>query len=510
MNYEPDRLLELVTTLKGARTNRAFANMLDVTEKTVGDWLKRGRISDDNIAKIEQCAGRHGIEPALFQKPRLIWDLRRTYDENHDTPLPEPPQINTSSEAISTILGKPVTGIVGASASVLTSHAGLIRYLSALGYDIIVYKTVRSRPYKAHPAPNTFVCDDSRVLVPDSDVPPFHVVDIENARRPFFALMNRFGMPSAPPEQWTADFRAASQFVRHGQLLIISVTGTASKNEPAAVLIDDFIAVAEMAARAGAEVIELNLSCPNCSGREGEVFRDLPTSVTICRSVRAALPQVKILVKLGYMSNADLERFVHATAPHVDGYSAINSIPVEGVRDGQDETVPAFGEKGLKAGLSGKPILRCGLAVVNELARLRVAAGANFAILASGGVTEPNDILTYVKSGADAVLMATAIFTDPLLALKARPLLQPFLNALSDRADAVELARYNWSRAMGSLEEYLQDAGRALSATEVFDEWAATRRANPLLAARGQGTGARVPTMSEFRQRILERISRRR
>jgi len=511
VNYEPERLQQLLQDLKGQRSQHWLAKKLDVTDRAVAPWFKGGRIQDENIALIEALARSEGVEPALYQKARLIWDFRQSYENNTNAPVPEPPHVPPLSNVITTILDHPVSGVVGAAASVLTSTAQLVRYLLNVGNDIVVYKTVRSRAYKPHPKPNAFACDDTRPLTPNDQQTPYHVTSVDDAPQPYKALINRYGMPSSTPEQWTIDFQAAARNVKPGQLLILSVTGTATQDDPPNVLIDDFEKVVALGRDAGAEVIELNLSCPNCSGREGEVFKDVDTTIAICRAAQQAARGAKLLIKIGYMPKGQLLKFVRATIQYVDGYSAINSFPVEAHQDGQTALVNAFGQPGLKAGLTGSPILPCGLATVSALHEFREQEGTAFCILASGGVTEPNDVLTYLEAGADAVMLATALFSDPLFALRARPLWQQWHSSLGDRANPVELARFNWSRAMTTAVTTIPNTEElAIVGGAVFASWHRAYLDTPLIAARGAGTSHRVPDQQEFHRLILADYTRRR
>lgn len=508
MNYESEGIIELLNVLLGQRPRHWLAKKLDVTDNAVKPWFSGGRIQDENIAKIEALARTQGIEPALFQKPRRIWDFRASYEANINNPVPEPPHVPPLSRGVTTLLGHPVVGVVGAAASVLTSSAHLVRYLANVGVDVIVYKTVRSGPYKPHPKPNAFVCDENRLFTPNAPQTPYHVKPVDDATLPYQAVINRYGMPSSPPEQWTVDFKAAARHLKSGQLLILSVTGTATQDDPPSVLVDDFAEVVSLGRDAGAGVIELNLSCPNCSGREGEVFKDLPTTVAICRAARAAAGGAKLLVKIGFMPKAQLVAFVQATIEFVDGYSAINSFPVEAHQDGQTGPVNAFGQPGLKAGLTGRPILPLGVATVAELHKFREERGLQFCILGSGGVMEPNDVLTYLDAGADAVMLATVLFSDPLFALRARPHWQQWEQSLGDRANPIELARLPWSRASSQASEIIADPEElAIVAGAVFAKWQAAYVSNAAL--RGAKTGPRVPDQEEFYRMIIADYTRR-
>jgi len=508
MNYEPEGIIELLNAVLGQRPRHWLAKKLDVSDNAVKPWFKGGRIQDENIAKIEALARAQGVEPALYQKPRRIWDFRQSYEANINNTVPEPPHVPPLATPVTTILDHAVTGVVGAAASVLTSSAHLVRYLANAGVDIVVYKTVRSCPYKPHPKPNAFVCDENRLVTPDAPQTPYHVKPVDDATLPYNAVINRYGMPSSTPEQWAIDFQAAARHLKAGQLLILSVTGTATQEDPPSKLVEDFAHVVSLGRQAGARVIELNLSCPNCSGQEGEVFKDLPTSIAICKSARAAAGNAKLLLKIGFMPKQRLIEFVRATIEYVDGYSAINSFPVEAHQDGQIAPVNAFGQPGLKAGLTGRPILPLGVATVATLHEFREEHGLKFCILGSGGVMEPNDVLTYLDAGADAVMLATVLFSDPLFALRARPHWQQWQQSLGDRANPIELARLPWSRASSQAAEVISDPEElAIVSGMVFAKWQGAYLSNAAL--RGVKTGRRIPDQEEFHRMIIAEYNRR-
>jgi hypothetical protein len=57
-----------------------------------------------------------------------------------------------------------------------------------------------------------------------------------------------------------------------------------------------------------------------------------------------------LLVKIGYLKEDELRRFVQKTVHLVDGYSAINTALVEGSKKAQrGEYIPAFTSKGKAA-----------------------------------------------------------------------------------------------------------------------------------------------------------------
>ena len=267
------RLAELLEAMKkqaggAVRLRRAIAKEgPHPTEKTVRTWLKKSedelrRLHPSNIEEIINAAPNLGIEPLRFASGPPLWDVEQPYQENLRRGLLEiaPRLARPFRNHGVRFLGYTLDSPFGASASVLTSNAARVRFLAATGADVITYKTVRSRPYGGHPKPNIFYCVSGvEPLDPDLEVPSVRVCDASNEVQPVDGMMNRYGMPTPAPEVWRADFRAARDCMRRGQLLILSVVGSAEREDPPAVLVSDFVRVVKQAVEVGAEVIELNL-----------------------------------------------------------------------------------------------------------------------------------------------------------------------------------------------------------------------------------------------------------
>jgi len=162
--------------------------------------------------------------------------------------------------------------------------------------------------------------------------------------------------------------------------------------------------------------------------------------------------------------------------------------------------------------LSGRPILRCGLRCTQELSRIREEERATkIAILGGGGVTEPADVMTYLKSGADIVQCTTAFFIDPFFGMRVRNVLDSELSTRRTVAeDEADIARFNWSRACGELEKELGARPETLRAVRDaalldFVDWE-----NRLAQAQSLGPRRRwpVPSITEFKNRIRGRLSK--
>jgi dihydroorotate dehydrogenase len=364
---------------------------------------------------------------------------------------------------------------------------------------------------KPHPFPNLFDCSDiTPELDPDQRRPPeIRVGEESDTFRPVYGKINRYGMPCPAPEIWGPDFAASKRELGPNQLLILSIVGTAGKDASDDELIRDFVKVGEYAVGAGAEVLELNLSCPNRSGPESVLFRNPRLVVRICHELGKL--RVKLLLKIGFLRGKELREFFLETASHVDGYSAINTVPVVALRDGQGAPVPAWGAPGLQAGLSGKPILRCGLRCVQELAKTREQERATKALIGVGGVTTPMDVKTYLDSGADVVQATTAFFIDPYFAMRVRNFLDARLSSsrltAEEEADA---ARFSWSRACGDLEKELGGNPATLrairdAALQDFVEWEGRHNSAVGLGVRRPES---TPSIDDFKNRIRAKLSK--
>jgi len=495
-----------------------LAEAINVEDRVLRSWLGRSedqltRLHSSSVEQIVRGAKSLGIEPELFSVAPSLWDVSKSYEDNvqSDPGLPPVPAHPARNHRIP-FLGREIASPFGASSSILTSTSLRVKFLAKSGADVIVYKTVRSTKLKPHPSPNLFDCSDRTSEIDPEQRRPLQVLvgDEPHIYQAIYGKINRYGTPSPFPEVWKADFAAANSELSQGQLLILSVVGTAEVGASEEALVADFVRVSEFGIEAGAEVLELNFSCPNRSGPEAGLFRNRRLAAKICREM--AKLRVKLLIKIGYMRGKELREFFGETASFVDGYSAINTIPVVAMRDGQVVPEPAWGKAGLEAGLSGKPILRCGLHCVQELAQIRSQERASkIAILGVGGVTTPMDVITYLKSGADVVQATTAFFIDPLFALRVRHVLDTqFAAKRSVAEDETDAARFNWSRACGELEKELGANPSTLNAVREaalldFVDWE-NRRA--LTVGLGPRRPWPVPSISDFRNRIRKRLSR--
>src|ERR1700761_8742457 len=89
------------------------------------------------------------------------------------------------------------------------------------GFDIPVYKTVRTRAYKSHAWPNVLP------VHVEGDLPAecLRLVAGGEYAEPL-SITNSFGVPSMTPEVWQRDLADCVAYARDGQLVVGSFQGT--------------------------------------------------------------------------------------------------------------------------------------------------------------------------------------------------------------------------------------------------------------------------------------------
>lgn len=315
----------------------------------------------------------------------------------------------------------------GVAASVLTVNARWIEFFSRTGCDFNTYKTVRSRQRRANRYPHWRILQGAASPYETGKFPDQFVAEPRNwpKNHSAFSTANSFGVPSEDPDFWQPDFRDARKAIASDQLLMLSVIGTEPDKKADADLATDFATTARLGEEAGAEIIELNLSCPNTIDSRGEIKKAL-----ICASAEATRQVVEkvrnrlvhdstqVTIKVSWM-NRELLREV--TLPLladklIQGVAGINTMQAE-ILDGKGKQV--FPGRAL-AGVSGAAIRDHAIDFVEGMNELRQEVDHRFTVVGIGGVLHPDHVRALLDAGADAVQSATGPFADPYLGLRVR------------------------------------------------------------------------------------------
>jgi dihydroorotate dehydrogenase len=349
--------------------------------------------------------------------PTPAYDVLGSYRDNLTTPVgPRLAQRPVAGGRRWRVLGRDVGFPIGVPACVLNGGEQWVRHFARNGYDVLTYKTVRSRAHEPNEQPNwVFARRETRSLPPGAAaevtadpwdwVPP---------GAPEVSTVNSFGVPSPAPGEWMADLERSLAAVDVDQLLLVSVMGEGD----GLALADDFARTARLAQEAGATVVELNLSCPNtlhpsAPGVQPPLCLDADATVAVVEGVRRALDdRTGLVAKLSWLDGPRLSALVPRLAPLVDGVAGINTLQS---RVRRSDGAPTFPGREL-AGLSGAAVRDSALDFTRRLVALREAGGRHFDVLAMGGVTDVASFEALFALGADAVQSASGAFADPFLA----------------------------------------------------------------------------------------------
>lgn len=277
-----------------------------------------------------------------------------------------------------------------------------------LGFDIPVYKTVRTHAYPCHPWPNVLAVKVEADLAPDRTL-----IASQDYSEPL-SITNSFGVPSFDPDFWQPDMADAARAAGPGQVVVGSFQGTLPDSGSVAAYIEDFIVGARLVKETGVKVIEVNLSCPN-EGTANLLCFDVQRSRRVVEAIKNAIGSTPLVIKTAYFKDEDrLEQFLRAVGSIVDGIQSINTISAEIVDEHGQQALP--GEGRLRSGVCGSAVKWAGLAMTERLYRMRETLGLSYTIIGVGGVGSAAAFDEYRRAGADAVMSATSAMWNPNLA----------------------------------------------------------------------------------------------
>ncbi len=286
------------------------------------------------------------------------------------------------------------------------------------GFDICVYKTVRSGIFPSHPFPNVLSVKVEGDLTPEKAQQK--LVADHDYKEPL-SITNSFGVPSKDPNIWIEDVKKAISYAGPGQVLVLSFMGTVKENQTADEFVADYALSARQAMQTGAKILETNLSCPNI-GNEGLVCYNLDMTERVCEAIKKEVGNTPFIIKVGYYKNdEDVKRLALIAQKYTQGISAINTIQAEIVDENGKQALP--GNNRSRSGVCGASIRWAGLEMVKKLKKAREEIGGNFKIIGVGGVMNVDDYKMYMKAGADAVMSATGAMWDPYLAQEVKKII---------------------------------------------------------------------------------------
>jgi len=250
-----------------------------------------------------------------------------------------------------TMLAAGILGLTGSS----------LRSVVEAGAGAVVTKSVGLKPREGYPNPT--------------------VVQVE------CGLLNAMGLPNPGIHNFGGEISEAKET---RVPIIVSIYGFSS---------EEFAKVAEVAVEAGADALELNVSCPHVGETGAEIGQNSRLVAEVVRKVKNRVDKPVFAKLTPNVANiAEVARV--AVEAGADAITAINTVRAMAIEI--ETTRPLLANK--IGGLSGPAIKPIAVRCVYEIYR-----EVKVPIIGCGGITTWRDALEFILAGASAVQIGTAI-----------------------------------------------------------------------------------------------------
>ncbi|WP_304015972.1 dihydroorotate dehydrogenase [Fenollaria timonensis] len=169
--------------------------------------------------------------------------------------------------------------------------------------------------------------------------------------------------------------------------------------------IEDYLEAVRLISKTEAQMIELNISCPNV--KSGGMAFGIKTCVAkdVVKKVRDVTDK-PLIVKLSPNANDIVEMAKACEEVGADALSLVNTFNAMAIDIDRRKTV--FNNK--TAGLSGPAIKPIALRMTYE-----VSKAVDMPVIGMGGIQNYRDVIEFIMAGASAVQVGTMNFTEPMI-----------------------------------------------------------------------------------------------
>lgn len=169
--------------------------------------------------------------------------------------------------------------------------------------------------------------------------------------------------------------------------------------------IEDYLEAVRLISKTEAQMIELNISCPNV--KSGGMAFGIKTCVAkdVVKKVRDVTDK-PLIVKLSPNANDIVEMAKACEEVGADALSLVNTFNAMAIDIDRRKTV--FNNK--TAGLSGPAIKPIALRMTYEVSKV-----VNIPVIGMGGIQNYRDVIEFIMAGASAVQVGTMNFTEPMI-----------------------------------------------------------------------------------------------
>ena len=203
-------------------------------------------------------------------------------------------------------------------------------------------------------------------------------------------IINAMGLPNPGMAEYASEISFTKTVIKVP--LIVSVYGYSA---------EEYAEVAKAAAKAGADAVELNVSCPHVKETGSEIGQNPKLLTQVVRQVKAATSK-PVIVKLSPNVTDIVELARAATKAGADALTAVNTV--RAIAIDAETALPVLSNT--RGGLSGPAIKPIALRAVYDIYEQVKAP-----IFGCGGVTTWQDAVEFLLAGASAVQIGTAIAT---------------------------------------------------------------------------------------------------
>ena len=200
-------------------------------------------------------------------------------------------------------------------------------------------------------------------------------------------LINAMGLPNPGIMEFVKGIREVKNL---GVPVIVSVYGFSA---------DEYTIVAKKAVDAGADSVELNVSCPHVRDTGSEIGQNPEILAEVVRKVKASVDK-PVFVKLSPNVTNITENAEVAAKAGADALTTINTVKAMAIDT--ETAMPILSNK--TGGLSGTAIKPIAVRCVYEIyEKVKVP------IIGCGGITNWRDAVEFLLAGATAIQIGTAI-----------------------------------------------------------------------------------------------------
>jgi dihydroorotate dehydrogenase (NAD+) catalytic subunit len=205
-----------------------------------------------------------------------------------------------------------------------------------------------------------------------------------------FGLINAMGLPNPGIDEYASEVTEAKK----GGIPVIGSVFAGTE--------DELADLASLMEKAGADAVELNLSCPHAKGYGAEIGSTPELVEIICRKAKKAT-RVPVFAKLTPNTSSIASLAKAAEKGGADAVVAINTLKAMAISP--EARMPILSNS--YGGLSGAAVRPVGVRCVYE-----IFESVRIPIIGVGGISSGNDALEYIMAGASAVQIGTGVWTD--------------------------------------------------------------------------------------------------